>query len=525
MKTKKIKFTTVIFTVFIAMFMIACSNPFLHDDEDNDDDNNTYTMEGSKLGPSGSAPSTPAGLSKSTANSTSISLSWYSVSGATSYRVYRSSTSGGTFSLVGSPSTASYTNTDLTANTTYYYKVAAYNSYGTSSQSSYLQATTAPAAPTGLTKTAATSNSISLSWNTVTGATGYYIYRSTSSTGPFTTPVGTLTTNTTSYTDTSPTANTTYYYKVAANNTNGTGDQSTYVSIVTMLAIPTGLTTMPGSSTSITLSWNAVTGATEYYIYRSTEDSNYSKLDTGSLTTTSYTNTGITENTTYYYKVSAYNSNGESSHSAAVLQNNSSAPAAPTGLTTTAATGNSISLSWDSVASATGYYIYRSTSSTGAFTYIGTSTTISYTNTGLSLSTTYYYKVSAYNDSGTGQQSASVYAATQTSSTYTITISGTAKAGQTLTVSIGGTGWSSNNYSWGYADSANASQFVFLSGYTSNSFTIPQNGMVNGVNLIGKYIRAFRRHPNGTWNETDQYGQVVAKIFPSNFIGPIQPAQ
>jgi len=680
MRTKNFVFKAVIVTVFAAMFMAACANPFLYKEDEKAPGTptgltitvatgsitvswnpvsgatgyniyrSTYSSSGFiKVGTSDTAsfidttilagttyyykvlaynnageseqtepvskmtvPAAPTGLAKTSVTSTSITLNWSAATGASGYYLYRSTSSDGTFAKLdtGTLTTNSYTNTGLSANTPYYYKVSAYNANGESPQSSaYVSVTTAPDIPADLTKTAATSTSITLSWSAVTGATGYYIYRSTTSTGTFT-QVGSLLT-TTSYTDTGLTASTAYYYKVAANNTNGTGTQSAYISVTTMLATPTGLATIPATSTSITISWNSVTEATGYYLYRSTSSEGpFDKLDTGTLTTTSYTDdNGILTNTTYYYKVAAYNSAGESSLSDAVSQNNGSAPAVPTGLTKTAATSisitiswssvtgatgyrifrsasstgtfaqvgtstttsytdtgltagttyyyevaaynsdngtgyqsaafsattmgiptglvttgatyNSISISWNSVTDATGYYIYRSSSSTGTFTQVGTSTTTSYTNTGLSGGTIYFYKVAAYNSFGMGSQSTAVSQQTQYSSSYTLSISGTPRIGQGLTVSTGGTGWTDSTITWCYASSAEGDlesdgrrHFYAISSGTATSFTIPAT--YNGVSMVGKYIRAFRRHPSGTWLQGSY------NTFPSNFIGPIQ---
>ena len=78
---------------------------------------------------------------------------------------------------------------------------------------------------------------------------------------------------------------------------------------------PGGITATATSSSSITVSWSLVSGATGYYVYRSTStlDTYYSKV--GTSFSTSSTNTGLSANTMYYYKVSAYNSNGESAQS------------------------------------------------------------------------------------------------------------------------------------------------------------------------------------------------------------------
>lgn len=92
--------------------------------------------------PGTGAPAIPANLNVSSATASSLTISWNSVSGANSYNVYRSSTSGGTYTLISSPTTTSYTDTNLNENTTYYYKVSAANNYGESDKSSSQSGTT-----------------------------------------------------------------------------------------------------------------------------------------------------------------------------------------------------------------------------------------------------------------------------------------------------------------------------------------------------------------------------------------------
>ena len=85
-------------------------------------------------------PAPPTNLSTSTGNG-QVSLSWTASASATSYNVKRSTTSGGPYTLVGSPSSTSFTNTGLTNGTTYFYVVTAVNSGGESSNSSEASAT------------------------------------------------------------------------------------------------------------------------------------------------------------------------------------------------------------------------------------------------------------------------------------------------------------------------------------------------------------------------------------------------
>jgi len=264
-----------------------------------------------------SKPDIPKNISATPASSSSIIVSWSSVTGATGYYVYRSSSSSGTYYYEGNVTTNSYTDTGLSANATYYYKVSAYNSTGESAQSSSVSAKTSisiPATPTGLSASAASSSSITVSWSAVTGATGYKIYRSSSSYDTYSS-VGDVTT--TSFTDTGLSANTTYYYKVSAYDSGGESTQSSSVSAKTDKPIPT---TPPDISPSLsiwgrTLSLGEVLGATGYYVYRSTSVSgNYNRIATVPVSTglgCYYQDTDAKLATSYYYKVSAYNSLGE----------------------------------------------------------------------------------------------------------------------------------------------------------------------------------------------------------------------
>jgi hypothetical protein len=85
-----------------------------------------------------SAPSAPSGLNAAVSG-TSVNLTWNSVSGAT-YRVYRSTSSSGSGSLIGSPGGTSYTDSELSAGT-YYYRVSAYGNGQESEKSSAVSAT------------------------------------------------------------------------------------------------------------------------------------------------------------------------------------------------------------------------------------------------------------------------------------------------------------------------------------------------------------------------------------------------
>nr|WP_246027810.1 MULTISPECIES: glycoside hydrolase family 6 protein [Paenibacillus] len=269
-------------------------------------------------------PAAPASLT-ATAGNGQVSLTWSASTGATSYNVKRATTAGGPYTTIATGVTAtSYTNTSLTNGTTYYYVVSAVNSAGESTNSTQASATpqagvTAPAAPASLTATAG-NGQVSLTWSASTGATSYNVKRATTAGGPYTTIATGVTA--TSYTNTSLTNGTTYYYVVSAVNSAGESANSTQASAtpqaaVSVPAAPTSLTATAGDA-QVSLTWSASAGATSYNVKRATTAGGpYTTVATG-VSGTSYTNTGLTNGTTYYYVVSAVNSAGESANSAAV---------------------------------------------------------------------------------------------------------------------------------------------------------------------------------------------------------------
>ena len=168
-------------------------------------------------------------------------------------------------------------------------------------------------------------------------------------------------------------------------------------------ARPSALSTAPGSG-RVTLSWHAAAGATSYHVLRSTS-SGYTgtKAVAVNVTATSYTDTGLTNGTTYFYQITAVNANGHSGPSNQASAQPVAPPPAPTGLAAAAGAVGSktIKVSWSASPGATGYAVSRATTSGGTYTKVGTPTTTSFSNTGLTSGATYFYKVSATNAGGT----------------------------------------------------------------------------------------------------------------------------
>jgi len=263
----------------------------------------------------------PTGVTAVGSSSKSITISWNAVAGTSKYPVsgyyvYRSDEASGPYAEVGGTSETSFTNSNLAAYTTFYYKVVACSGYGCyyslgssdvlGEQSAAVSGTTFLVAPTGTKAISETSSSITISWNNLQGATAYRIFKSGNSGGTYT-EIGTSTSN--SYIDTGMPSKVQYYYKVSGYNSITEGDESSYVSATTLLKAPTGVTATANSSSSIIINWNAVTDANGYYVYRSDNASGpYVKIDGTSETT--YTNSNLSPGTTFYYKVLACNGYG-----------------------------------------------------------------------------------------------------------------------------------------------------------------------------------------------------------------------
>jgi predicted phage tail protein len=399
-------------------------------------------------------PEAPTGLT-ATAGNTQVSLSWTAPrsdggSRISGYVIYKGTSPGAETgsSVNGSLITAtSYTVTGLTNGTTYYFTVTAVNRIGAGPASSEAPATlvTTPGAPTGLTATPGNAQ-VALSWaapasNGGSAVTGYDLYVGTTADLNGSTPIARVTS--TVVTVTRLTNGTTYYFKVAAVNRIGAGAASSeaQATLVTTPGAPTGLTATPGNA-QVTLSWAAPASGdapiSGYLIYQGNSPGREVRnpINGSLVTATSYTVTGLTNGTTYYFRVIAVNTAGQGLSSAEALATlrpivSSSAPATnPTSSTTTppathqksasttvlgaaapiwltATPGNTqVRLSWtapasDGGSSAIGYKVYLATHpGMQAGAAIGTTKSTDATVAGLANGTAYYFMVAEVDAAG-----------------------------------------------------------------------------------------------------------------------------
>lgn len=348
-------------------------------------------------------PSAPQTVFATALSTNSVSVSWNNVTGAAEYYVYYSNIPAGLFTCLDTVSDTLITLNNLSEGTTYYYQVVASNFIGASGYSATATVTTAtrpvPDQPTGLTASPLSESSIQLSWNTMPYADQYAVYLcGDNCPQSYYLPLDTVTD--TAYVSTGLVASTTYAFEVAALNSSGSSAPCHPVSAVTSApsvtvpGTPAGVSADTFNTVYIQVLWQMSSGATTYNVYRSTQEAaGYVKIDaTAGL---SYADTTVLQNTTYYYKISGQNSAGESGQSASVTVTTSEIVSAPTGLTATALSSDSIQLSWASSQNVNGYKIYRATSASGPFVNISSPTSASYYDAGLNSGTTYYYTVSA----------------------------------------------------------------------------------------------------------------------------------
>jgi fibronectin type 3 domain-containing protein len=188
-----------------------------------------------------------------------VQLVWNTSSGATGYNVKRATSRGGNYTNITNVVATSYTDTTVSNNLLYFYKISATNNVGETVNSGLASAypsATAPAAPTGLAALATSHVRIDLAWNSVLGARSYIIKRSTTNDGPYSIIATGAGTTFLTYADTGLAPNTTYYYVISATNNIGESSNSMQAVTTTLLALPSswnysdaGYQTTPGNAT------------------------------------------------------------------------------------------------------------------------------------------------------------------------------------------------------------------------------------------------------------------------------------
>jgi large repetitive protein len=500
-------------------------------------------------------PGTPVGLSAFAVRAGEVKLTWTAPDdgGSAIYDyVIQRSTDGTTWTTVTEPisSATSVTVTGLTQGTTYKFRVAAYNALGAGPWTTPVTAVAPvrPAAPTGL-KADPKSGAIRLSWDAAPAGTlveNYYVDYCCESGEWIAADDGTLTA--TALTITGLTDGVTYKFRVAANNAAGA---SSWTSPLSSTAggpppAPSGLTAAVApaagvGSGEVKLSWTAPTAGsaiTDYVIESSTDGTTWTTVDDGVSQATTATVRGLTNFSSYQFRVAAKNGYGIGDRSALVTATPAGAPLAPTGLAAAVAPAAGLSagqvrLKWDAplaVAAVTDYVIELSTDgSTWTTVADGVSTATEYTIGGLANGTEYSFRVAAKNGYGAGPN-ATVKATPPSAPAAPIDLA--TSAGPNSGVGSGEVQltWAAPNTTGGlditdYAieTSTDGIAWTAVDDGVSTNTTFVVNGLTNGIGYSFR-VAAVNGAGRGPWSVKAQAVPTTLAAAPVGLTATVAPA-
>ena len=310
-----------------------------------------------------------------------VTVSWEKINGASGYRVYRRESESDDWDQIATTSTPSYTDKNAKEGQTYYYTARAYHGDDLSTYELFPDITVLACPEFTMTNR---TNGVTIDWEKVAGAQTYRVYRRTSATGSWTqlTEVSGL-----SYTDQTAKSGTTYYYTVRA---YAGSNSSRYISTRTTIFLENPQVETSCVKSVVTVSWEKITGASGYRVYRrESESDGWTQIATTS--TPSYTDKNAEEGQTYYYTARAYHGSVLSTYE---LFPGITVLVCPE-FTMTNST-NGVTIEWEEVAGAQTYRVYRRTSATGSWTQLTEVSGLSYTDQTAKSGTTYYYTVRAY---------------------------------------------------------------------------------------------------------------------------------
>ena len=281
--------------------------------------------------------------------------------------------------------------------------------------------TSVPAQPSNLAAAALSTTQIKVSWtDNSNNETRFKIRWGTSATAMDNQVYPAA--NATSWTHSGLSASTTYYYKIRSENAGGVSAYTAVVNAKTDTAlpvVPNGLAAVAQSSSSIELTWSDLPNETQYMLRKSLDGTDWYALPAvyPAADVTRYTDSGLSPNTKYYYKLRGINAAGYGPYCATVnATTDLDAPAQPSGLAATAQSPSAIKITWtDASSNETRFKIRRSLDGTDFYTLTplypaANATTI--TDSGLDAGTTYHYRIRSENAAGVSAYTAPVNATT-----------------------------------------------------------------------------------------------------------------
>jgi hypothetical protein len=370
------------------------------------------------------SPNAPV-LSLGAVTDTTVVLNWADLPNETGYRLEARLGATGNWAEIATPAAnvTTHQHTGVTPGATVYYRLRAFNTAGTSPYSAEVSATTQvpiPGTP-ALQLTSTTHNQVSLRWNDVANETGYLLERRIGQ-GAWA-QLATPGANATSYIDTSVTPTTEYYYRLKAKGTYGDSAYSAEVLAYTQ-APPAGPPAIPVlqaaalAESAIRITWLDLADELGYRLEARTPGGTWNEISTPAANSTSYQHTGLPPASSYEYRMRAYNAQGFSGYSEIVSAMTQSpplqVPATPL-LTSSGSTHAQIYLEWTDVAGATGYKLERKGGGSADWTEISSlaAGVTTFSDSGLNASTTYAYRIRAFNEAGPSSYSGELSVTTQ----------------------------------------------------------------------------------------------------------------
>ena len=344
--------------------------------------------------PFGEELDAPQVVADNSASSGNIRLKWNVVKDAAKYEVYRAVSKTGQYKLMKTTTDTSYININSSiqpGDRFYYYVVAVASDGRISAPSNIVNRTRDLPQPAVTISNVKSSGKVRLTWTKDTRAVEYKVYRATSKKGEYKLM---KTTTGTSYTNVNATAGQTYYYKVMAIHSKSAANSaySEVKSGTCDLAQPKVTLSNVASSGKIKVSWEKVSGAKEYKVYRATsKDGEYKLMKT--TTDTSYTNTSVDAGKTYYYQVVAVHSKSAANSAYSEVKSRTCDLARPVASVKCNNSGKPV-VSWKKIEGAQKYTVYIYNSS-GKLVKTTSTTGTKLTHSAATKGKTYYYRVEA----------------------------------------------------------------------------------------------------------------------------------
>ena len=332
-------------------------------------------------------------ISKLENTSSGIKLTWNKIAGVYGYRLYYKTSSGGWKRFKDTTAT-SFTDSGVSPNRTETYTIRCIDKNGNTVSGFYSKGWSkkyTPVAPT-ISKLDNTSGGIKLSWNKVTGAYGYRLYRKTSSGWK-----RIKDTTATTYTDSAVKSGRTETYTIRCIDRNGNTVSGFYSKGWSKKYTPVAptISKLDNTSGGIKLSWNKVTGAYGYRLYRKTSSGWKRIKDT---TATTYTDSAVKSGRTETYTIRCIDKDGKTVSGFNSKGWSKKYTASTPSISKLENTSGGIKLSWNKVTGAYGYRLYRKTSS--GWKRIKDTTATTYTDTAVKSGRTETYTIRCIDKNG-----------------------------------------------------------------------------------------------------------------------------